>query len=466
MANQEKAKLLEHAQRVCMAVLGSNTPIQLDIQVFDAQDDLLPLPISPTHQFMIFIDATEVFDRLPTFREKLASFLGKDVAVQEVNKATWLYWGEGEMLSSATIGDREQETQSSSVQSNSNASIEDVAWLKTDTILPNWLDRLLFESLDARHEPDWKRFEHNLDLDEDSLRIYLGTYFPRSYAEAFCILDALFDTEVYSVHWQSRTEAHLLDIGCGTGGNLVGALTALTKHFPQLETIYVEGIDGNTAALEITRRILSSFAQQTQTNINVTLTHQLITNLAHLPAPGHGTYDFITSFKLGGEIISSGRGTNENIYHDLLTAYIDRLSDIGVFVLLDVTTKPEHTDFRPQLLNHQLSAFTSDHADYRTIFPIPCHFHEQTCSERCFTQKEFSVSHRAKRKDLSRVTYRVIGLKALAEALHHDTDRGVEYVIRSRSGNRILATCAYSSGRGKHMDGFSGKHMDGFRNST
>ena len=60
-----------------------------------------------------------------------------------------------------------------------------MTWLKTETVLPAWLEKELFSKNQARFEPNWQKFEYNLDLTEDHLRVYLGTYFPRSYVEAF-----------------------------------------------------------------------------------------------------------------------------------------------------------------------------------------------------------------------------------------------------------------------------------------
>ena len=54
--------------------------------------------------------------------------------------------------------------------------------------LPDWVDSLLFDKLRARYDPDWKRFSENLDLSDDDQKRYLGTYFPRSYAEQYCII--------------------------------------------------------------------------------------------------------------------------------------------------------------------------------------------------------------------------------------------------------------------------------------
>ena len=49
--------------------------------------------------------------------------------------------------------------------------------------LPQWVDDLIFDELKAEYAPDHIRFEYNLNLDSKEVLTYLGTYFPRSYAE-------------------------------------------------------------------------------------------------------------------------------------------------------------------------------------------------------------------------------------------------------------------------------------------
>ena len=53
-------------------------------------------------------------------------------------------------------------------------------------VLPKWLDSLIFDDLSAsycRQNQDMVV----LEWDCDNIKKYLGTYFPRSYAESFCI---------------------------------------------------------------------------------------------------------------------------------------------------------------------------------------------------------------------------------------------------------------------------------------
>ncbi len=446
-----KTTLLKHARKVCDAVLGTEIYSLLSVHVYIAPLENFPFQMLPTFEYMVLIDFTNRLDLLTDAQGQFATFLSKEVLTHQEGESTWLFWGEGKKLSKDSI----IQTNTRIHQLVALEPCDCISWLKTDTILPNWLDRLIYDTYGAIYQPNWKKFEINLDKKFDDLKIYLGSYFPRSYSEAFCIIEDIFSNETYGHTWSEKTEAWLLDIGTGTGGNLVGQLTAIAKYCPQLEVIHVVGYDGNQEAIEITNRIISSFCQHTQIEIDLTLLNNRFTTLSELPIPPYESFDFITSFKLGGEIISRGQGSSDNFYYDLLGRYIEYLSDHGMFILLDVTTKPAHTDFYPQLLNCQVSNYTHDYPDFSTVSPTPCYLYEINCKEKCFTQKEFSVSHSRAHQDLSRVSYRVISRTDFATELHQDSKHDAEYVICAKRENSELLYCKHSSGKRIKMDGYS-----------
>lgn len=444
------AKLKVYLEKICEAVLGDDNSICVSVSAFDTRREKLPLNIVATHEYMIFVDFEKACQLMPKARKDFASFLGKEIFDGKAGASIWLYWGEGERLTEIIS--------TSAVQNNEQLvelpSAADTSWLKTDTILPNWLDRLIFESLGACYQPDYKKFTHNLDLNADDLKIYLGTYFPRSYAEAFCILDSLFNCDDFTKRWANKTEAWILDIGTGTGGNLIGLLTALVKHCPQLKMIHVHGYDGNTKALDVARQILESFSIYTDSKVNFTLTTSRIDTFDQMPTTTHNSYDFISSCKMGAEIITKRGTASDSFYFRVLSSYMNLLSDVGLFLLLDVTTKTDGMDFYPQLLNEQVSCFLRSSPDFATVVPVPCYLYEKDCNKSCFTQKEFSISHYAAKNDLSRVAYRILARRSCADVFHRDTAADAEYVVRSRAKNNTSDSCSFSSVSGTQFDGF------------
>jgi hypothetical protein len=444
--------LVTHAEQICSAVLGPDaTTIEISVYVYGED---IPSLISATHEYTIVLDFSLVPELLSDAIQRFCSFLGKNVLAQRGTTYTCLYWGEGDLLESTLTKPVAPVVSHPTNHPIASKPIESVDWMKSDTILPHWLDTVLFDLLGARHEPDCQRYEYNLNLNDDEIKVYLGTYFPRSYAESFCILDALLENPVYGATWRRMTEASLMDIGTGTGGNLIGLLTALAKHCPNLTQVTVHGYDGNKLALDVARTVLASLASRATFKVDVNLSELCIMSLDDLPTATRSSYDFISTFKMGGEIISQGGGMTDDFYHHFVTNYSGLLSNSGLMILLDVTTKPEHTDFLPQLMNEQVANFVREHEDISTIIPVPCHLYEDYCVKPCFTQQEFSISHRLISKDKSRVTYRVLTHAKLAQALHEFTEREAKYLISTKKASSMTEICTYSSDRGVPRDGY------------
>lgn len=447
MANDETIKLLKYAERVCVAVLAPDVAKSISISVHES-DTPSDLGIKATHEFMIVLNFSIIPEHVTESRQILVSFLEKHVEFKKVGKNDCLYWGVGEPIDycHTFLSSEPEKTTSSPIDLN----LDSLEWMNTNTVLPAWLDSVLFDLLNARYAPDWKRYEYNLNLNEEEIQIYLGTYFARSYAEAFCILDALLENKAYAEILKEKAELAILDVGTGTGGNLVGILTALSKHCSNLKKVTVHGFDGNTLALEAAKVIVSSFASRVSFTIDLALEECQITTLDRLPTPILDSYDFVTTFKMGGEIVSKVAGDTNEFYYHFLSTYANRLTNFGLLQLLDVTIKPERTDYLPLLLNKQALRFVREHSDYCTLIPIPCFIYETQCTESCFTQKEFSVTHRAAHRDRSRVVYRVLVRSGCAQIFHKSTVKDAEFIINAKPGN----ICNLSSGRGKLLDGY------------
>ena len=83
---------------------------------------------------------------------------------------------------------------------------------KTD--LPEWLDSVITE-LNASYDRKRDKARDNLTADEKEVREYLGTYFPRSYGEVYCIAVNLFQNSRYKplLANDNVKEISILDIG-------------------------------------------------------------------------------------------------------------------------------------------------------------------------------------------------------------------------------------------------------------
>ena len=94
---------------------------------------------------------------------------------------------------------------------------------------PEWLDNYIFNILKAKYSPDYIRFEYNLNLNKDEVLIYLGTYFPRSYIETNSLFTEFSNAVNYTKAIEHKSELKILDLGCGTGGEILGILSFVDK---------------------------------------------------------------------------------------------------------------------------------------------------------------------------------------------------------------------------------------------
>ena len=97
------------------------------------------------------------------------------------------------------------------------------------------------------------------------------------------------------------------------------------------------------------------FATRTKKIIHFKSVCQKIKTINELPNFDQSQFDFITSFKMGCEIISKGKGLCDNAYYELLSKYANSLSKTGFFLLLDITTKYDRGCYYPQLMNRQVN---------------------------------------------------------------------------------------------------------------
>lgn len=423
---------MKQSLKVHISNILTTLHIEVPVEIYACKEDTLPVwtkEIPLTHEFLV---CCEVFPE----RNRLQAFIGKSLFAFENH----LYWFEGDNIK--TIEQVE-------IVPPPAIEEEKVDYLKTDTRLPAFLDDFIFNQLNAEYAPDFQRFEYNLDLTRDENLKYLGTYFPRSYSESFCIFDNIFQNINFQRTYSHNQSLNILSIGCGTGGDLIGLMTTIEKYFQQITELNIYALDGNAESLSILEKIIEKFKVQSSKNIKLRTIRAVFNSITNIDVQQfvEQKFDFILSFKLLSEIIAVGKGQLDNSYYDFVHKFLPMLSDMGLCVLLNVTTKPEHTTYNPILMNRQVNKALRELSEYRTLLPISCSIYSNECHVDCFYQQTFSVTHLKHTKDKSKVAYRIIA-----------RDKFVKQIVSIENDSKLIIHndkfCPHTEGYQKLEDAY------------
>lgn len=294
--------------------------------------------------------------------------------------------------------------------------------------LPDWLESFIYNDLGGSYEPDRNAFQNNLFSNEEKNRKYLGTYFPRSFAEAYCIFSNLFDNTAYIEAMNNRDSLSILTFGCGTGGDLMGLLEAIAEKMPWVKNLDIVAYDGNFNAVEMLKAVIEHPVNRGRFNIKIDyapVPMQKPEDFGMYSGVIDRPFDFIMSFKM----------VNELYRHDIIPtkpytyffeALATKLTEIGVMLLLDVPLK-EKGVWLSLLLSRGLRQFLCAQYDYEAIVPIPCHVKSRTCRERCYLEKVFTGNLFSSEK----VVYCMIARSGFAKGICSGARRG-NYVVNAK----------------------------------
>ncbi|MBQ0163774.1 MAG: NERD domain-containing protein [Bacteroidales bacterium] len=448
--DEERQGLHDFVDRILQQVLKRD---DCSIQVFysrDAQPLFVSYGITLSHEYLVTVEA----EGIGSSCQKLSRFMNHEV--RAINPKL-VYWEDGETINI----EHQQEENAEAIEAQPTPTITQnpskVAFRKSKTILPHWLDKKIFNDHNAIYAPNHERYEYNLNLKDEELKVYLGTYFPRSYAEMFCIVDNLMQNKAFADIIQSEEQISILDCGCGTGGEILGLITALAKHLPQVN-VNVTAIDGNEGALAILNELVESNPSR---NVHAQLTTLCQTfnsteDMVKL-ANGKENYHFVLCDKMVCELISKQVLSND-AYAIMAKMIASHLHKNGLLIMLDVTTKDEHTGlFYPQLMNNSINEYVRKSRTIKTLLPLSCACNEG-CKDLCFMQQTFCVSHSHKNTDESRVCYRVLCRKPLKEAILKGVNtKGAAHVIHpvKYNQNDESAICRQTKDNQTIIDSFN-----------
>lgn len=266
----------------------------------------------------------------------------------------------------------------------------------TDSVsLPRWLDDYIFVRQHANYCPSNADMTV-IDWDKSNVLNYLGTYFPRSYAEAYCIYHRYFAGALPG--WLNRDKISVFDFGCGTGGEVIGLLDTVKALLPNLKRIEIIALDGNQSALRIFEDIIKVYNARGRMEIEHKVVPVLIDDfydLGVLDSVLDRDFDIIMSFKAICEFASKGRFEKQNPYIYIVESFLRKLKQDGMVLIADITTYNNVSqDWLPLMMDNALSY-------------LKCHVVDRN---EGYNQK-FVVSHSKRQNDVSKVAWRILDNK-------------------------------------------------------
>ncbi|MCD8290296.1 MAG: hypothetical protein LUC91_02205 [Prevotella sp.] len=261
--------------------------------------------------------------------------------------------------------------------------------------LPRWLDDFIFNELSATYSCKRKDLVV-LEWDKTDILSYLGTYFPRSYAESYCIFSTYIRDNISNYCRQDTIS--IFDFGCGTGGELIGFIVAVSELLPNIRNIEIRALDGNAFALRLLEAILEKVTKITGLNISTRIMNVTIDDfydMSIVKSVINTNYDFIITFKAICEFVTKQQFELKNPYEHFLNTFMSKLSSIGIVCITDITTYSNvSNEWLPKMLDR---ASVSSNLD---IIASNSGFNES-----------FYVSHSFKTNDLSKIAWRIYKTK-------------------------------------------------------
>lgn len=287
-------------------------------------------------------------------------------------------------------------------------------------MLPKWIDKIIFDDFEAVYEPRPMEVVYNPDQPYEFIKLYLGTYFPRSFAEVYSIIDSLMINDNYKQALYNLQEINILDFCCGTGGEITGLLVALSENLPNLKRVNINAYDANPDAIRFLYHLTESVERAPEFRLEIHINPQCIyieseQEIQEVINMSNMQYHFMMSFKAINEFVQHGT-FNENNPYELIASYFSPLLKAnGIFIISDITTKVDNGAlYYPQMMNSGINRFLKNSQQYKSIVPNACYHYESQCSG-CYMQDIFYVSHREKNNDISKIAYRIICNKSFAQ---------------------------------------------------
>lgn len=264
--------------------------------------------------------------------------------------------------------------------------------MTTDVELPKWLDDYIFGELGAKYCRSCSDMTV-IDWDRNNVLNYLGTYFPRSYAEAYCIFSEFF--RKYAHKWENIDHLSVFDFGCGTGGEIIGMAMALAETYPNIRNIDVKALDGNAHALRLLERVAVRCSLHTGIDLRLHIIPCKIDDFYDLSVIDNiltGHFNIVMSVKAICEFVTKECFEEKNAYRHIVDFMFPKIEDNGIIFLEDVTT---YNNTSQEWLPKMMDAGLANLAEHIIL-------------KNDGYNQTFMVSHSKRNADKSKVAWRIV----------------------------------------------------------
>ena len=264
--------------------------------------------------------------------------------------------------------------------------------MQDSVTLPQWLDHLIFDELGAKYCRSNSDMTV-IDWDKNDVLNYLGTYFPRSYAESYCIFSDYFKS--HPECFANKMELSVFDFGCGTGGEVVGLLTALSECCSNVKKVRVVVLDGNQNALQLYDNVIWELKKHILIEIESHSAHLRIDDFYDLDILNKvmkRKFDLIITFKAICEFVTKKQFEQQNAYEHVAKFLLPKLTEYGIILLVDVTTYNNTSkEWLPMMMDRGFTA-------------VNCNIVERSQGYN----QTYTISHSRIANDVSKVAWRII----------------------------------------------------------
>lgn len=292
--------------------------------------------------------------------------------------------------------------------------------------LDEQLERVLFKDMKATYCQKNDEARYNADTSEKEVPEYLGTYFPRSWAEHHLIWRNLMQFAEISAAFKDKDLIRILDIGSGTGGHLFAVIECL-KRCCKRSRINFLAIDANDLALEkqayIYKKLLFNGVSSDFQNKKFELCAKEFENqLTAICKEQDKKFDIILTSKFLSEICSYAEKQQKDcagFFKAFLSVAEKFLAENGIISLVDVNI-PAKGKFIAEYMREEINEVMENNANLAIIMPSHCGKYRANCknNDRCYMTIPIDVMHHIQpRTDITKICFRVFAHKNFANQI-------------------------------------------------